>query len=402
MNRSLPILVIGRGIGGITAAVEIAEAGREVILVEKDPYLGGNVTLFNNYFPKLCPPTCGLEINYRRIRSNPGISYLTGSEVTAIDGEQGEFMVKVVSGPRWVTDRCTSCGKCEEVCPVQRGPGKAIYIPDGVVFPVKYTIDPQCCPGESCAACVRVCPHDAIRLEAEPSEKEFRVHSIILATGWHLYDASKIRDYHYRSEPDVITNLEFERLLSGMRMENGPLARPSDGRTPSRVAFVQCAGSRDVNYLPYCSAVCCSASVKHALTLAESNPRVQTEIFYIDLRLSGRNEDLLVKAQQAPSITLTRGKVGRIRKDDGRGLILEVEDMMAGTRRRDPFDLVVLATGLVPNHLPVPLKTDAYGFYEEDQSPGIYPAATCKRPMDVSSSVKDATGAALKALRKIR
>ena len=396
-------MVVGGGISGITAAVEIAEAGREVILVEKEPYLGGNVTRFNNYFPKLCPPTCGLEINYRRIRSNPRISYLVGTEVMEIEGEHGDFMVKVISGPAWINDRCTSCGKCAGVCPVPGPMGKAVYIPDGVVFPLKYTIDPDLCPGESCGKCVRSCPHDAIHLDANPFESVFRVHSIIIATGWHLYDASRIENYHYQTEPDVITNLEFEQLLYANRLQDKKLARPSDGKIPFRVAFVQCAGSRDVNHLPYCSAVCCSASVKHALTLAENYPEIKSEIFYIDLRLAGRNEDLLVKAEQNPSVVLTRGKVGRITHQDGDGgLILEVEDMMAGIRRQDPFDLVVLAAGLVPNRIRPPLKTDEYGFYDGVQLPGIYPAATCKRPMDVSSSVKDATAAALKALKKVR
>lgn len=401
MNTSLPILIIGGGIGGITAAVEIAEAGREVVLVEKEPFLGGNVTKFNNYFPKLCPPTCGLEINYRRIRSNPGISYLAGTEVTEIKGGHGDFRVRVESGPEMISDRCTSCGRCAEVCPVEGPGGKAVYIPDGVVFPVKYTIDTRLCPGEACGKCVEACPYDAIHLDADPSAEELRVDSIIIATGWRLYDAARIGNYNYQTEPDVVTNLEFEQMLSGNRMSDEKLSRPSDGKMPSRIAFVQCAGSRDLNHLPYCSAVCCSASIKHALTLAGLYPEIRTEIFYIDIRLAGRNEDLLVKAGESPFIALTRGKVGRITSRDGDGgLILEVEDMMAGTRRRDSFDMVVLATGLVPNRIRPSLKTDEYGFYDGDQLPGIYAAATCKRPMDVSSTVKDATAAALKALKK--
>jgi quinone-modifying oxidoreductase subunit QmoA len=400
LNHSLPILVIGGGIGGITAAVEIAETGGEVVLVEKAPYLGGNVASFNNYFPKLCPPACGLEINFRRIRSNPRIRCMVGSEITAIEGTAGDFRVTVESGPALINDLCTSCGICAEVCPVDRPPGKAVYIPGGVVFPLKYTIDRDICRGEACGECMEACPYDAIRLDAVTTRTELGAHSIIVATGWHLYDASRIENYGYSTEPDVITNLEFEQMLSGNRMHDHKLARPSDGQMPSRVAFVQCAGSRDLNHLPYCSAVCCPASIKHALTLAELYPEVQVEVFYIDLRLTGRNEDLLVKAGQAPSISFTRGKVGRITPGgaDG-GLILEVEDMMSGTLRRDLFDLVVLATGLVPNRIGPSLNTGEYGFYDKDQRPGIYVAASCKRPMDVSSSVKDATAVALRALK---
>lgn len=398
MNKSLPILIIGGGIGGITAALEVAETGREVILVEKAPYLGGNVTGFNNYFPKRCPPTCGLEINFRRIRSNPRITCIVGSEVTDIRGKEGDFRVQVRSVPEMINDRCTSCGKCVEVCPVERQGSKAVCIPEGVVFPAKYTIDPQICLGEACGKCVNVCPCDAIHLDADPSVEEYRVKCMIVATGWHLYDASRIENYHYRDEPDVITSLEFEQLLSENRMRQEKLSRPSDGKMPSRIAFIQCAGSRDLNHLPYCSAVCCSVSIKQALTLADLHPEIRTEIFYIDLRLSGRNEDMLVLARQTPSITFTRGKVGRISRDGEGGLLLEVEDMQASVRRRDPFDLVVLAAGLVPNRILPVLETGEYGFYTEKQAPGIYVAATCKRPMDVSSTVKDATASAMKAI----
>ncbi|MCK4750875.1 MAG: CoB--CoM heterodisulfide reductase iron-sulfur subunit A family protein, partial [Bacteroidales bacterium] len=182
--------------------------------------------------------------------------------------------------------------------------------------------------------------------------------------------------------------------------ENKKLARPSNGKAPERIAFIQCAGSRDVNHLPYCSTVCCSASLKHALILAEHYPGIKTEIFYIDLRLSGRNEKLLQKAGQSDNITLTKGKVGRIGKGKREeGLILEVEDIMAGTRRIEPFDMVVLATGLVPDKMLPVLATNQHGFCKTDQVPGIYPVGSSKRPMDVASSVKDATAASLKVMR---
>ncbi|MCK5137624.1 MAG: CoB--CoM heterodisulfide reductase iron-sulfur subunit A family protein [Bacteroidales bacterium] len=403
-----PILIVGGGISGITAAVELAETGREVLLVEKEPYLGGNVAGFNNYFPKLCPPACGLEINFRRIRSNPLISYYTSAEVQEISGTKGEFRVTISVGARLINNRCTSCGKCTEVCPVDRegpdsyGPAKkAAYIPGGLAFPMKYTIDAEICQKEACGKCVEVCDYNAIQLDARPVEIELRAHRIIVATGWRLYDASRIENYRYAGEPDVVTNLEFEHLLATCEREHKKLTRPSDGETPKRIAFVQCAGSRDVNHLPYCSAVCCSASVKHALTLAESYPGIMAEIFYIDLRLTGRNEKLLNKAEQDDAIKLTKGKVGRIERDkNGNGLILEVEDIMAGTRRMDSFDMVVLAMGLVPNRFLPAITTNENGFYSAGQIQGIYPVASCKRPMDVASSVKDATAAALKAMHR--
>ena len=229
---------------------------------------------------------------------------------------------------------------------------------------------------------------------------EMQAGRIILATGWQSYPAGKMEDYGYREEADVVTNVEFEQILASCGRENRKLARPSDGRIPARIAFVQCAGSRDINHLPYCSAVCCSASVKHALTLRESHPGIQCEVFYIDLRLTGRNEKLLMKAESSDTITFTKGKVGRIlHNPEGEGLVLEVEDIMAGKKRSEIFDMVVLATGLVPCP-PIPgLATNEYGFYLAGQIPGIFPAATCKRPMDVSTSVKDATAAALKTMK---
>lgn len=404
---NFPTLIIGGGISGITAAVELAEAGQEVVLIEKEPYLGGNVSRFNNYFPKLCPPACGLEINYRRIRSNPRISYYTGAEVHQIKGSEGDFRVIISVEARLINNMCTSCGKCAEVCPEKRTPvpgrdpeEKAAYIPGGLAFPMKYTIDPEVCKKDACAKCLEVCDYDAIQLEAKPAEIEIQVKKIIVATGWKLYDASRIENYHYSEESDVVTNLEFEHLLAACTRDHKKLARPSDGEVPRRIAFIQCAGSRDVNHLPYCSAVCCSASLKHALTIVEDDPELKTEIFYIDMRISGRNEKLLKKAQDTASITLTKGKVGRIERDQkNECLVLEVEDVMAGTRRKDSFDMVVLAAGLVPNHITENLPTNEHGFYDIEPVPGIIPAASCKRPMDVASSVRDASAAVLKTMR---
>ncbi|MEA3461033.1 MAG: FAD-dependent oxidoreductase [Bacteroidota bacterium] len=405
---NFPTLVIGGGISGITAAVELAEAGKEVVLIEKENYLGGNVARFNNYFPKLCPPSCGLEINYRRIRSNPRISYYTGATLKSICGTEGDYRVKIDLRPRLINNKCTSCGKCAEVCPEERPakPGrtegeKAAYINSGLAFPMKYCIDPEVCKRDACARCLEVCDYDAIQLNASAAEMEIQAGKVIVATGWILYDAARIENYRYSEEADVVSNQDFERLLAACTREHKKLTRPSDGKTPGRIAFVQCAGSRDINHLPYCSAVCCSASLKHAISLEQAYPDMEVEIFYIDMRVSGRNEKLLKQAEGKERIILTKGKVGRILGPDGeRGPVLEVEDIVKGTKRKDAFDMVVLALGLTPAPVATDMEMNEYGFYLGDQLTGLIPTATCKRPMDVSSSVKDATAAALKAIQR--
>jgi quinone-modifying oxidoreductase subunit QmoA len=405
---NFPTLIIGGGISGITAAVELAEAGQEVVLIEKENYLGGNVSRFNNYFPKLCPPACGLEINFRRIRSNPRITFYTGASVNNICGSDGDFRINIDVKPRLISSNCTSCGKCAEVCPEVRpaklgrtAGEKAAYINNGLAFPMKYCIDPAVCKREACGLCKEVCDYDAIHLDAGPAEVLLQAGKIIVATGWILYDASKLENYRYREEADVVTNQEFERMLAACTREKTGLTRPSDGKPPKRIAFIQCAGSRDQNHLPYCSAVCCSASLKHAMTLDSDYPEVKSEIFYIDMRLAGRNEKLLREAEGKEGITLTKGKVGRILEKNGdKQLVLEVEDITSGSRRQDPFDMVVLAMGLTPAPVAVEMKVNEHGFYLPEQLPGMIPTATCKRPMDVSSSVKDATAAALKAMQQ--
>jgi len=403
-----PTLIIGGGISGITAAVELAEAGQEVVLIEKEDYLGGNVSQFNNYFPELCPPSCGLEINFRRIRANPRITFYTGASIKRICGQEGNYSVNMKLKPRLINNHCTSCGKCAEVCPEFRpvklgriAGEKAAYIRHGLAFPMKYCIDPDICKGDACGKCLEVCDYNAIQLDALSAEVVISACKIIVATGWNLYDAARLENYPYREEADVVTNLEFEQMLAACTREKAKLSRPSDGQLPRHIAFVQCAGSRDINHLPYCSAVCCSASLKHALTIEAEYPDIESEIFYIDMRLNGRNEKLLTVAEGKERIRLTKGKVGRILTSaENKGFILEVEDIASGTKRQAAFDMVVLAMGLTPAPLTADLQVNEYGYFLPDQTSGIIPTASCKRPMDVSSSVKDATAAALKAMQK--
>jgi len=402
-----PVLVIGGGISGITTAVEIAEVGKEVILIEKMPFLGGNVVKFNNYFPKLCPPTCGLEINFRRIKQNPRIKYFTSSEVEEMSGEKGNFKVKIKTTPQYIKNNCTGCGKCAEVCPEERPDDfnyeftktKAAYLPHEMAFPFKYQIDDGYCKKESCNKCVEACEYNAIDLSAKEEITELEVSSIVTATGWESYDASKIENLNYSESQNIITNVEFERFIASNGVNENKLLRLTDNIEPKKVAFVQCAGSRDENHLPHCSAVCCSASLKHALTIQELYPTTEVKIFYIDMRVSGRNEDFLTKVQENKNIELVKGKVGQITEVENNNLILEAEDILSGKKIKYEAELVVLATGIVPSNVDANFEKDQNLFITDNQMDGIIPVACSKKPMDVSSSVKDATAAAIKALQ---
>jgi len=402
-----PTLVIGGGISGVTTAVEIAEVGKEVILIEKMPYLGGNVVKFNNYFPKLCPPTCGLEINFRRIKQNPRIKYFTSSEVQEISGEKGDFKVKIKTASQYIKNNCTACGKCAEVCPEERPDEfnygftktKAAYLPHEMAFPYKYQIDSEYCKKEACNKCVDICEYDAIDFSAKEEIQELEVSSIVTATGWKNYDASKIENLNYSSSKNIITNVEFERFIASNGLNENKLLRLSDSTEPKKIAFVQCAGSRDENHLPYCSAVCCSASLKHALTIQELYPKTEVKIFYIDMRVAGRNEDFLSKVQENKNIELIKGKVGKITETENNNLILEAEDILSGKKIKYDAEMAVLATGIVPSEINLDMNKDQNQFITDSQKDGIIPVACSRKPMDVSSSVKDATAAAVKAIQ---
>jgi quinone-modifying oxidoreductase subunit QmoA len=410
------VVVLGGGISGICAAVEIAEFGHRVTIVEREPSLGGRVARMNQYFPKLCPPYCGLEIYYKRVRSNPNISFLTMTEIENVEGSAGDFTVSVKISPRYVNGKCTGCNDCVEVCPVERdndfnyglNKSKAIYLPHELAFPLRYVIDDKVCPGAECAKCVAACKYDAIDLEMKPASKQLHADAIVVATGWKPYDAGKIENLHFGQYKNVITNTMMERLASANGPTNGQLLRPSDGKKVEKVAFVQCAGSRDENHLPFCSAVCCLASLKHATYIREYNPEAEVYIFYIDLRAPGRNEDFLKKREQDEKLKLIKGKVAEIQEDPQSGnLTVVAEDIYSQNKYRQIVDMVVLATGMNPTmsgeSIPFDASVDTYGFFKEETSSanGIYFVGCAKTPSDVSSCIKDANGAALKAIQCI-
>lgn len=408
------ILVVGGGISGITAAVEAAEVGFEVFLVEKKPYLGGKVSQINQYFPKLCPPNCGLEINFKRIKSNPKIHVITLAEVESISGQEGDFNVNVKLSPRFVNENCTACGKCLEVCPAERANDfnygldktKAVYLPHQFAFPMKYIIDRPACPA-GCTKCAEVCQYGAIDTAMEAKNVTLNVGAVVWATGWEPYNASKISYYGYGRFPNVITNVILERMASVNGPTNGKIVRPSDGKEIESVAFIQCAGSRDENHLHACSNVCCMASLKQSTYIREQYPNAKIDIYYIDIRTRGRHEDFFVKVQNEANINLVKGKAGEIQEDAAGGLVVIADDQIAQKVTSEKYDLVVLATGMAPAtaacQVPAQMSYDEDGFILADsKTPGIIGAGCTKKPMDVAAAVQDGTAAALKAIQSVR
>jgi quinone-modifying oxidoreductase subunit QmoA len=400
---SRPLLVVGAGIAGVTAAIEAAEAGRDVVLLEKEASIGGRVLQLHHYFPKLCPPSCGMEINTRRLERNPRVRVLTKAELTA--SENGRVTVR--QAPAYVNDRCTACGRCSEVCPAKvKDPHNlgmsevpAIRLPHRAAWPYRFTLDREACP-DGCRACVDACEYEAIDLEAKERKETIEVGSMVVATGWHPYPLEKLPELGGGTLPNVISNVQLERLASSSGPTGGKIQRPSDGRAPKKVAFVQCAGSRDRNHLPYCSSVCCLASFKQALYIREQHPEAEVTIYYIDRRAFGRNEELLARLAEEKGVRLVKGKVGRVKDGDGDALKLRAEDVEAGRLIEEEADLVVLATGMVPNLkdgvLPLGLDRDEDGFGLDGSRAHV--AGVARRPADVATSVRDATGAAARAL----
>ena len=409
------ILVVGGGISGLTATLEAAEVGYEVFLVESNPYLGGRVAQLKHYFPKLCPPACGLEINFRRIKDNPRITFYTLAEVQSVSGGPGNYNVTVKINPRYVNEKCTCCGECEKVCMTKlpdefnfdMSTTKGAYLPHEIAFPMRYVISPKIIGTDDAKRAVEACKYDAIDLNMQPQTVNLNVGAIIWATGWKPYDASKIDNLGFEY-PNVITNMMMERLASLNGPTGGKILRPSDNKKISKIGFVQCAGSRDENHLPYCSYICCMASLKQATYVREQYPEAQIYVFYIDIRAPGfRYEKFYKKIKEDENIFLIKGKVAEVQEDPStKDITMVAENAVTGEKVQETVDMAVLATGMVPNtadtKLPGDVKCDPDGFVVSDLDRGGMFATGCAvKPLDVISSNQHATGMALKAIQTL-
>ena len=411
---SASILVVGGGISGLTTTLEAAEAGQEVLLVEKNPYLGGRVIQLNQYFPKLCPPTCGLEINFRRIRDSKNIKVLTMTEVVKVEGAPGNYDVTLKISPRYVNENCTCCGACADVCESEienefnfgMNRSKAAYLPCEMAFPARYVVSPEISADDK-KRVEEACKYKAVDFSMAEKTLTVKVKSVVWATGWKPYDATKIDNLGFGRHQNIITNMMLERMASLNGRTAGKILRPSDDQAPKTIAFVQCAGSRDENHLPYCSYICCLASLKHATYVREQYPDAEITIYYIDIRTPGQKyEKFYKKLKEDKKVNFVKGKVAAVAESDNGCVTVTAEDAVTGAKVNQTVDLVVLATGMEPTMASdkpqADLKFNEDGFIVNDFTKGGMFAAGCaNKPADVMSSNQNATGMALKAIQTV-
>ncbi len=406
------ILVVGGGISGLTAALEAAEVGTDVFLVEKNPYLGGRVAQLNQYFPKLCPPSCGLEINFKRIKNNRRIRVYTMTEVKNVSGSAGSYQVTLETRPRYVNNNCTCCNACVEACPEERDnefnfnmdKTKAIYRPHDMAFPMKYVIDMDACT--KCGKCVEACKYEAIELDMEAKSFTLDVASIVWATGWNPYEANKMENLKFGQSNAIITNMMMERLAAPNGPTEGKILRPGDNKEPESFAFVQCAGSRDENHLEYCSYICCMASLKQITYIRERYPEAKVSVYYIDLRTPGKYEKFREKLMADEKISFIKGKVADIIPEADGGVTVVAENAVTGAKVQEKVDMAILATGMAPAIQSeggnLGLQMDPNGFLLGDADAGMIAAGCAKKAADVVTSNQSATAAALKAIQVLR
>jgi len=374
------VMVIGGGIAGIQASLDLASRGYKLYLVERSPSLGGRMAQLDKTFPTMDCSMCILAPKMIECSHHHNVQLLSYSEVKAVKGSSGDFVVTVLRKPRYVDEsKCTGCGICAEHCPVevpnefdeQLGTRKAIYMPLPQAVPRAMTIDKNNCI--ECGLCVKMCQAGAVDLKQEPREEDYNVGAIIVATGFDVFDASQIPTYGYGRYKNVITSLELERLLCASGPTGGHLIRPSEGKIPRTIAFIQCVGSRDRRFgTTYCSSICCKYSVKDAVLIKEHEPNTTVSIFYIDMRAFGRGfQEFVNRAKSEYGVRFVRSSPGEIMENPAtKNLKIWYEDTIAGRIENAEFDLVVLCPALIPSKGASELakvlgaELDNYGFFK--------------------------------------
>jgi len=420
-------LVIGGGIAGIQASLDLANSGFEVILVERNPSIGGHMIQLSETFPTLDCSQCILTPKMVEVSRHPNIKLMTYSEVQDVSGYVGNFKVKILKKPTYVDPaKCTLCDECTKVCPIvvpnEFDLGltgrRAIYIPFPQAIPASYTLDDKNCPDPfttiACGKCADVCKPKAIDYDQKPQIIEEEVGAIIVATGYDLYDKEKMAEYGFGKYADVLDGLQFERLCSASGPTKGHILRPSDHKEPKEVVFIQCSGSRDPeNHCAYCSKICCMYTAKHAMLYKHHVPDGQAYIFYIDIRSGGKGyEEFVQRAVEEDGVVYLRGKVSKVFEDKGKIMVWGV-DTLTGKHIEIAADMVVLAQAMRPStgaqELAKKLKLamDKDGFLAEAHpklrpvesvTSGMLLAGAAQAPKDIPEAVAQASGAAAKAV----
>ena len=437
-ERELPVgeraLIVGGGIAGIQAALDLADSGYKVYLVEKEPFIGGHMAQLDKTFPTLDCSTCILAPKMAEVGRHPNITLLTNAEVAAVSGFVGNFKVKVRQKARFVTAECTACDECVPVCPVtvpdEFNMGlslrKAIYKSLPQAVPAEYAIDLENCLNKPnllvCERCLEACSPKAIDFE-QPLEKEIdlEVDTVIIATGADPYDPSKSQDYGYGRYEDVITTIDFERIIAPTGPTGGKLLRPSDLSKPQRIAFIQCVGSRISNPElvgnPYCSGICCMVSIKQALLIREKLPEAEITIYYIDIRAKGKGFEEMYRRARLAGIRFIKGLPAEVLENEDKSLTLVGENILLGELYEHRQDLVILSVGLearkesekVQKLLGVARSSD--GFFAEKHpklepvdtaTTGIFLAGAAESPKDIRDSSTQAKAAASRASRLMK
>ncbi|MCW3981424.1 MAG: CoB-CoM heterodisulfide reductase HdrA2 [Candidatus Bathyarchaeota archaeon] len=418
-------LVVGGGVAGIQAALDLGDTGYEVYLVEKEPSIGGRMAQIDKTFPTMDCSICILAPKMSDVGHHPKIHLLTNSEVQEVKGHVGNFKVKVLKKPRYVTKECSACNDCSEACPVTApnefdlglATRRAIYTPFAQAVPSTYVIDREICLNKegimACDKCIRACEREAINFDMAPETIELEVGTIIVATGADVFDPASLLSYGYSHYQNVVTSLEFERLINAGGPSGGNLLRPSDMRAPKSVAFIQCIGSRSQKTNLYCSNVCCMNTIKDSLLIKEHWPDVKVTVFYVDIRAFGKGFEDLFRRAKEEGVLFIRGLPTEIIEDrKTKNLWLRGENTLQNELYKTNVDMVVLSIGLKPcgdseaiQRL-FTLSRTADGFFMEAHpklrpvdapTRGVFLAGCAESPKDIKDSVTQASASAARA-----
>jgi len=419
-------LVLGGGIGGIQAALDIANAGHKVVLVERDPSIGGHMAQLSETFPTLDCSQCILTPRMVEVAQHPNITLYTYSELESVEGFIGNFRAKIRRKARSIDMKtCTGCGICMQKCPQKKIPSEfnaglgmrtAIYVPFPQAVPNKPVIDRRNCTyfkTGKCGVCAKVCPAKAVRYDQQDEIVEVEVGAIVAATGYEVKGADFFPEYGYGKYPDVINGLQFERLASASGPTLGAMKRPSDGKEPETVVFIACAGSRDpAKGIDYCSKICCMYTAKHAMLYRHKVHHGKAYVFYMDIRAGGKMyEEFVRRAIEEDGVKYIRGRVSRIYDEDGKLVVRGADTLLGHQPIEIRADMVVLASAMVASpgseELAQKLKVsyDPYYFLSEahpklrpveTNTAGIFVCGSCQAPKDIPETVAQASGAAAK------